>query len=57
MNEYIPTINISPLLNKNFNLISSKNTIKKIEKVFIEISFFQVIGHGISKKKFIEYRR
>ena len=29
MRRYIPTINISRLLNNNFNSIDSKNTIKK----------------------------
>jgi len=50
MTSYIPTINISPLLKYNFNSISSKNIIKKIQKACVEVGFFQVTGHGISKK-------
>ena len=51
MKSYIPTINISPLLNSNFNTLMAKNTIKKIEKACIDIGFFQVIGHGIDIKE------
>ena len=51
MKSYIPTINISPLLNSNFNSLMAKNTIKKIEKACIDIGFFQVIGHGIDIKE------
>ena len=50
MKSYIPTINISSLLNADFNSISSKITIKKIAKACIEVGFFQIIGHGIKKK-------
>jgi isopenicillin N synthase-like dioxygenase len=50
MKDYIPTINISTLLNKNFSSITSKSTIKKIEKACVEVGFFQVTGHGINKK-------
>ena len=50
MKDYIPTINISTLLNKNFSSITSKSTIKKIEKACTEVGFFQIIGHGINKK-------
>jgi isopenicillin N synthase-like dioxygenase len=50
MRNYIPTINISSLLNHNFDSISSKNTIEKIKKACIEVGFFQIIEHGISKK-------
>ena len=51
MKSYIPTINISSLLNSNFNSLMAKNTIKKIEKACIEVGFFQVVGHGINIKK------
>ena len=51
MKSYIPTINISPLLNSNFNSLMAKNTIKKIEKACIDVGFFQVIGHGINIKE------
>ena len=50
MRSYIPTINILPLLNHNFDSTSSKNTIEKIEKACVEVGFFQITGHGISKK-------
>ena len=50
MKDYIPTINISSLLNKNFNSIASKKTIKKIENACFEIGFFQITSHGINKK-------
>ena len=47
----IPTINISSLLKSNFNSLSAKNTIKKIEKACIEVGFFQVVEHGINIKE------
>ena len=46
----IPTINISSIVNKDFNSIKSVTTINKIKKACTNIGFFQVIGHGISKK-------
>jgi len=46
----IPTINISSIVNKDFNSNKSIETINKIKKACINIGFFQVIGHGISKK-------
>ncbi len=49
--NYIPTINISSLLNNNFNTKKSFDTIKKIEKACVDVGFFQVTGHGISAKK------
>ena len=51
MKSYIPTINISSLLNSNFNSLMAKNTIKQIEKACIDVGFFQVIGHGINIKE------
>ena len=51
MKNYIPTINISSLLKCDFNSLSAKNTIKKIEKACVEVGFFQIIGHGIEIKK------
>ena len=50
MKDYIPTINISSLLNYNFNSVTSKNTIKKIKKACMEVGFFQITGHGIHKR-------
>jgi len=46
----IPTINISSLVNKDFNSNKSIETINKIKKACINIGFFQVTGHGISQK-------
>ena len=50
MKSYIPTINTSSLIKGNFNSVSSKNAIKKIEEACLNIGFFQITGHGISKK-------
>ena len=47
--NFIPTIDISILL-KNINSNKSKQIIKKIEKACIQVGFFQIINHGISKK-------
>ena len=46
----IPTINISSIINQNFNSIKSIETINKIKKACINIGFFQITGHGISKR-------
>ena len=46
----IPTINISSIINQDFNSNKSIETINKIKKACINIGFFQVIGHEISKK-------
>ena len=46
----IPTINISSIVNGNFDSEKSVNTINKIKKACINIGFFQVVGHGIKKK-------
>ena len=51
MNNYIPTINISSLIENNFNSKKSFQTIKKIERACIEVGFFQIIGHGINIKE------
>ena len=50
MKKYIPTIDISSLINNNFDSNSSQKVIKEIEKACIKVGFFQIIGHGISKK-------
>ena len=49
--NYIPTINISSLVNKDLGSKESLKIIKKIEKACVEVGFFQVIGHGIDHKK------
>ena len=46
----IPTINISSILNKDFSTKKSIKTINKIKKACVNIGFFQITGHGISKK-------
>ena len=51
MKSYIPTIDISSLLQSDFNTLKAKNTIRKIEKACVDIGFFQVTGHGIDIKK------
>ena len=48
MKSYIPTIDISSLLNLEFSTLKAKNTIRKIEKACVDIGFFQVTGHGIN---------
>ncbi len=47
----IPNINISSIVNGNFKSAHSLKTIHKIKKACTEVGFFQVTGHGISKKK------
>ena len=49
-NNLIPTINISSIVNKDFNSNKSIETINKIKKACINSGFFQVTGHGINKK-------
>jgi isopenicillin N synthase-like dioxygenase len=49
-NNLIPTINISSIINQNFNSNKSIKTINKIKKACINIGFFQITNHGISKK-------
>ena len=46
----IPTIDISSLVNQDFNSNKSVKTINKIKKACINIGFFQITGHGINKK-------
>jgi isopenicillin N synthase-like dioxygenase len=46
----IPTIDISSLVNQDFNSNKSIETINKVKKACINIGFFQVTGHGIKKK-------
>jgi len=46
----IPTINISSIIKNGFESPKSISTINKIKKACVNIGFFQVIGHAISKK-------
>ena len=48
--NYIPTINISSILRKNFNSKTSLKIVKEVEKACLDVGFFQIIGHGISLK-------
>ena len=41
MKSYIPTIDISSLLNLEFSTLKAKNTIRKIEKACVDVGFFQ----------------
>ena len=48
--NYIPTINISSLINNNFKAQNTFKTIKKIENACKNVGFFQITGHGINQK-------
>jgi len=47
MRSYIPTVNISSLLDGKFISKKSKKTIQEIRKACVEVGFFQVVGHGL----------
>ena len=47
----IPTINISSIVKNGFENPNSITVINKIKKACIDIGFFQVTGHGISRNK------
>ena len=47
----IPTINISPILKYGFNSSKSLKTINNVKEACIKIGFFQITGHGVSKKE------
>ena len=49
--NYIPTININPILNNNFNSKATLKITREIEKACVEVGFFQIIGHGIKLKQ------
>ena len=48
--NYIPTINISSILGKNFDTRPALKIVKKIEKACLDVGFFQITGHGIKLK-------
>ena len=52
--NYIPTIDISPIIKNSFDSSKAFEVIKKIEKACVEIGFFQIIGHGIPLNKIIK---
>ena len=52
--NYIPTIDISPIIKNGLNSSKAFEVIKKIEKACVEIGFFQIIGHGIPLNKIIK---
>ena len=49
--NYIPTININPILQNNLNSKATLKIIREIEEACVEVGFFQIIGHGIKLKK------
>ena len=49
--NFIPTINISPLIKNNFETQNAFKTIKEIEKACVNVGFFQITGHGINLKE------
>ena len=51
MKSYIPTIDISSLLDGKFVSKEAKKTIQSIKKACVEVGFFQVIGHGLKNKE------
>ncbi len=44
MRSYIPTINISSLLDGKFISEKSKKTIQEIRKACVEVGFFKLLG-------------
>jgi len=51
MKSYIPTIDISSLLDGKFVSKEAKKTIQSIKKACVEVGFFQVIGHGLKNEE------
>ena len=49
--NFIPIINISSLIENNFETQNAFKTIKEIEKACINVGFFQITGHGINLKE------
>ena len=49
--NFIPTINISCIVNNSPDKKKVNLTIKKIEKACINVGFFQITGHGINQKQ------
>ncbi|MDC3145568.1 isopenicillin N synthase family oxygenase [Candidatus Pelagibacter sp.] len=51
MKSYIPTINISSLLDGKFVSKESEKSIQLIKKACVEVGFFQIIGHGLKNEE------
>ena len=45
--NYIPTINISSILEKGFDTKPTLKIVKEIQKACLDVGFFQITGHGI----------
>ena len=48
--NYIPTINISSILEKGFDTKPNLKIVKEIQKACLDVGFFQITGHGIKLK-------
>ena len=48
--NYIPTINISSLLEKGFDTKHTPKIVNETEKACLDVGFFQITGHGIKLK-------
>ena len=48
--SFIPTINISSIINKKFGSKKLLIALNNINKALINVGFFQITGHGINKK-------
>ena len=48
--NYIPTINISSILEKGFDTKPTLKIVKEIQKACLDVGFFQITGHGIKLK-------
>ena len=46
--NYIPTINISSILEKGFDTKPTLKIVKEIQKACLDVGFFQITGHGLS---------
>ena len=51
MKSYIPTINISSLLDGKFVSKEAKKTIQSIKKACVEVGFFQEIGRASCRER------
>ena len=49
--NFIPTINISPLIKNNFETQNAFKTIKEIEKDCVNVGFFKLLDMELIRKK------